>query len=397
MNENGGENVFMNTFARTGVVFEKGKGATLWDMAGKKYIDFFGGIAVSSLGHGHPALVKAISEQAAKLIHVCNYFQTQAANEFAQGLCSATGMDRVFLASSGCEANEGAIKLARKYANEKYKGKRKYILCLEQSFHGRTITTLAATGQANFHRYYDPFTPGFVHVPSGDIGALEKAAASGEFIAFMLEPIQGEGGVNVLDPAYLKAAAKIAAEHDILLILDEIQTGVGRTGSFLACQGLGIKPDIVSIAKGISGGVPSAAFLCDKKLASVFSPGDHGTTFGGNPLAAAAGNAVLKIVNNPAFMADVLRKGKKIMDAVRAWKHPLILDVRGSGLMIGIQLSLDPHLVMDKALAAGCVVLTAGKDVVRILPPLVIEDAEIEEGLSLLRGALDACAAEKGA
>jgi acetylornithine/N-succinyldiaminopimelate aminotransferase len=386
------DSYFMDTFARTGVVFEKGSGATLWDVKGKKYIDLYGGIAVSALGHAHPGLVKAISDQAAKLIHVCNYFQTEAGNAFARRLCAATGMEKVFLANSGCEANEGAIKLARKYANEKYSGERKFIVCLEKSFHGRTITTLAATGQDSFHKYFDPFTPGFVHVPGNDLGALKKAAASGEIIAFFFEAIQGEGGVNVMDSDYLRGAAEIAKANDILLMFDEIQTGVGRTGTFLACQGLGIKPDIVTIAKGICGGLPAGAFFCDEKLSKVLGKGDHGTTFGGGPLAAAAGNAVLDVVDSPAFLAEVKRKGKKISGAISAWKHPLVKDVRGAGLMIGLQVGVDPHKVMDEALKRGCVVLTAGSDVVRILPPLVISDAEIDEGLALLKLALDACA-----
>jgi acetylornithine/N-succinyldiaminopimelate aminotransferase len=383
---------FMDTFARTGVIFDRGSGATLWDVKGKKYVDFYGGIAVSSLGHGHPELTKAIADQAAKLIHVCNYFQTEPANAFARKLCEASGMDKVFLANSGCEANEGAIKLARKWANQKYPGKRKFILCLEASFHGRTITTLAATGQDSFHKYFEPFTPGFIHVPGNDLEALKKAAASGEIIAFFFEAIQGEGGVNVMDSDYLRGAAEIAKANDILLMFDEIQTGIGRTGSFLACQGLGIRPDIVTVAKGIAGGLPCGAFFCNDRLAGVLGKGDHGTTFGGGPLAAAAGNVVVDIVDSPAFLAEVKRKGKKIMATISAWKHPLVKDVRGAGLMIGVQVAADPHKVMDAALGLGCVVLTAGKDVVRILPPLVISDAEIDEGLALFRRALDACA-----
>lgn len=382
---------FMDTYARTGILLEKGSGATLWDSKGRKFIDFYGGIAVSALGHGHPALVKAIADQAAKLIHVCNYFQTAPANAFARRLCEAAGMDRVFLANSGCEANEGAIKLARKWAKEKFSGKRKYVLCLEKSFHGRTITTLAATGQDSFHRHFDPFTPGFVHVPGNDLEALRKAAASGEVFAFFFEAIQGEGGVNVMDSAYLREAAEIARANDILLMFDEIQTGIGRTGSFLACQGLGIKPDIVTVAKGIAGGLPCGAFFCNERLAGVLGKGDHGTTFGGGPLAAAAGNVVLETVDSPAFLSEVKRKGKKIMGAAASWRHPLVKDVRGAGLMIGLQVGADPHKVMDAAIEQGLLVLTAGADVVRILPPLVISDAEIDEGLPMLRRALDAC------
>ncbi len=385
------ENVFMGTYARTGVVLEKGKGSILWDTNGKRYVDFFAGIAVSSLGHGHPALAAAIAEQAGKLIHVCNYYETEAAGKFARRLCSASGMARVFLANSGCEANEGAIKLARKWARQKRgdAAASMRILVLEDSFHGRTITTLAATGQEKFHKWFDPFTPGFRTIPRNDAAALKAELSSGGVIALMLEPIQGEGGVNLIDPAYLKEARSLLDAAGALLILDEIQTGVGRTGSFLAAQGLGVKPDIVTLAKGIAGGLPCGAFLCAEELAAVFQPGDHGTTFGGNPLAAAAGNVVLDVLGKPGFYEGIVKKGNRIMDAVRSWKSPVVKEVRGAGLMIGIDVTVDPHKVMDSCLERGVAVLTAGASVVRLVPPLVIADAEIDEGLEALKGALD--------
>jgi acetylornithine/N-succinyldiaminopimelate aminotransferase len=388
------EMAFMDTYARTGIVLERGKGAYLWDKTGKRYVDFFAGIAVSSLGHGHPALASAIAEQAGKLIHACNYFETEVANRFARRLCVAAGMARVFLANSGCEANEGAIKLARKWARQKWGDKAvgMEILVLEDSFHGRTITTLAATAQEKFHRWYDPFTPGFRAIPRGDIAALRSALASGQVLGLMLEPIQGEGGVNIIGADYITEARKLTQDAGALLILDEIQTGVGRTGSFLAAQSLGVKADIVSLAKGIAGGLPCGAFLCAEALAPVFEAGDHGTTFGGNPVAAAAGNVVLDVVTAPGFLDSVVRKGKRIMDRVTTWKSPIVREVRGKGLMIGIDVTADPHRVMEAGLDRGVIVLTAGQSVVRIVPPLVIDDSEIDEGLTALKGAFEACA-----
>lgn len=380
------ESVFMPTFARTGITLERGQGSTLWDDQGRRYIDFYAGIAVSSLGHGHPLLSQAIAAQAAKLIHVCNYYQTAPANRFAERLCQACGMSAVFLANSGCEANEGAIKLARKYSSDSHAGARTRILSLGGSFHGRTITTLAATGQDGFHRHFGPFTPGFGYLPANDLAALEAELAKGDVVAFMLEPIQGEGGVIPIEANYLRSAAKACAAHDVLLIVDEIQTGMGRTGSFLYSQALGVQADIVTLAKGIAGGVPCGALLCGPKLANVFGPGDHGTTFGGNPLAAAAGLVVLDELEREGFMAEVERKGRRIRQGLESFGSPLLGQVRGAGLMIGVPLACDPHLVMERALRAGCLVLCAGKDVLRILPPLTISDAEIDEGLEILRG-----------
>jgi acetylornithine/N-succinyldiaminopimelate aminotransferase len=384
------EAAFMGTFARTGITLEKGRGSLLWDKDGKRYVDFFAGIAVSSLGHGHPALAAAIAEQAGKLLHVCNYYETDVANRFARRLCAASGMARVFLANSGCEANEGAIKLARKWARLKLGdiASSMRILVLEDSFHGRTITTLAATGQDKFHKWFDPFTPGFKAIPRGDIAALKAELAAGGVIGLMLEPIQGEGGVNILDSAYIAEVRKLLSAAGALLILDEIQTGVGRTGTFLAAQGLGLKADIVSLAKGIAGGLPCGALFCAEDLAAVFEPGDHGTTFGGNPLAAAAGNVVLDVLSSPGFYAEIVRKGNNIMETVRGWNSPIVKEVRGRGLMIGIEVTADPHKVMDSGLKRGVAVLTAGSSVVRLVPPLVITDAEIDEGLAALKGAL---------
>ncbi|MDR1636856.1 MAG: acetylornithine/succinylornithine family transaminase [Treponema sp.] len=385
--------VFMHTYHRLPVIFVKGEGAWLTDTAGKRYLDFTAGIAVNCLGHGYPPLVKALSEQAAKLIHTCNYYQSDAAAAFAEKLvaaCSGAGMRRVFLGNSGAEANEGACKIARKYSFKKYGSGRHRIVTLKGSFHGRTITTLAATGQDQFHRNFGPFTEGFLYLPPGDVEALDRALDPASVCGFMFEPVQGESGILPQDEAYMKTAARLCAGRDILLIADEIQTGVGRTGTFLACEGCGIQPDIVTLAKGLAGGIPVGAVLAGEKAGEVFETGDHGSTFGGNALAAAAGLVVLETVTAPAFLAEIRRKGEKILGTLRSWNHPKIGDIRGRGLMIGVDLSVDAWPVLEAALAGtpGLLALSAGQKTLRFLPPYIIGDAEIDQGLELLRNCL---------
>ncbi|MDR1373560.1 MAG: acetylornithine/succinylornithine family transaminase [Treponema sp.] len=388
--------VYMNTYHRLPVVFTKGEGAWLTDTAGKRYLDFTAGIAVNCLGHNYPPLVKALSEQAARLIHTSNYYQSGVSAAFAEKLvaaCAGAGMKRVFLANSGAEANEGACKIARKYSLKKHGPGRHRIVTLRGSFHGRTITTLAATGQEHFHRDFGPFTEGFVHVPPGDTEALDRALDPASVCGFMFEPIQGEGGVIPLDDAYIKTAARLCAGRDILLMADEIQTGVGRTGTFLACEGFGIRPDLVTLAKGLAGGIPVGAVLAGEKAGDVFEGGDHGSTFGGGPLAAAAGLVVLETVTAPPFLAEIRAKGEKIQAALRSWNHPKIGDIRGRGLMIGIDLDLEARPVLEAALAGnrggpGLLVLSAGEKTLRLLPPYIIGGAEIDRGLELLRDCL---------
>ena len=385
--------VFMNTYHRLPVVFVKGEGAWLTDTAGKRYLDFTAGIAVNCLGHGYPPLVKALSEQGAKLIHTCNYYQSDVSAAFAERLvaaCSGAGMKRVFLGNSGAEANEGACKIARKYSLKKYGSGRHRIVTLSGSFHGRTITTLAATGQEHFHRDFGPFTEGFLHVSPGDTEALDRALDPASVCGFMFEPVQGESGVLPQDEAYMKAAARLCADRDILLMADEIQTGVGRTGTFLACEGFGIRPDIVTLAKGLAGGVPVGAVLAGEKAGAVLETGDHGSTFGGNPLAAAAGLVVLETVTAPAFLAEIRRKGEQMLGILRSWNHPGIENIRGRGLMLGVDLRIEARPVLEAALAGapGLLVLSAGPKTLRFLPPYTIGGAEIEQGLGLLRGCL---------
>ncbi|SLM17910.1 Acetylornithine aminotransferase [uncultured spirochete] len=378
---------FMNTYARTGLVLDHGAGARLFAADGTEYIDFTAGIGVNSLGHGHPKLVAAIAAQAAKLMHVSNYFMTPPSMELADRLTEATGFDTVFFCNSGAEANEGMFKLARKYGSLKNPDKN-VIVTLKQSFHGRTITTVTATGQDKFHRFFGPFTPGFAYVEPEDIGALD-ALLGPNVCAFVFEPIQGEGGVRLISKGYLQAAEKMCRERDILFCADEVQTGIGRTGALLACERLGLRPDVTAVAKGLAGGVPVGAILARGAAADVFQPGDHGTTFGGGPLAASAALVVLSELDSPGFLDEVDKKGRHLMSLVEGLRHPLVKDVRGMGLMVGIGVVVDPHEVVDAARAHNLLVLTAGDDTVRLLPPLVITMEDIDAGAAALKLALD--------
>jgi acetylornithine/N-succinyldiaminopimelate aminotransferase len=377
----------MDTYKRTGLVFVGGSGSVLEAEDGKKYLDLTSGIGVNILGHGHPALAAAIAAQAARLIHVSNYYQSREAIALSDELCARTGMDAVFLCNSGAEANEGAIKIARKFGASKSATKTT-IVTLRGSFHGRTLATLAATGQDKFHEQFGPLPAGFVYVEPEDTLALD-AALGDDTCALLVEPIQGESGVLPLSEAYLKLAAKLCAERGILLMTDEVQCGVGRTGSFLASSRYGLRPDIVTLAKGLAGGVPIGAVLARGEAAKVFVKGDHGSTFGGNPLAAAAALVVLSTLGAEGFLQAVAKKGETIIETVRGWKHPLIKEVRGLGLMIGIAVTLPPDRIKELAISRGLLVLTAGADVVRLLPPLVITETEVDRALVLLKEVLD--------
>jgi acetylornithine/N-succinyldiaminopimelate aminotransferase len=384
--------VFMNTYHRLPVTFTHGEGSWLLDTAGKRYLDFSSGIAVNCLGHGHPALVKALSEQAAKLIHTSNYYQSDVSAAFAEKLvaaCAGVGMRKLFLGNSGAEANEGACKIARKYSLKKHGPGRHRIVTLKGSFHGRTITTLSATGQEKFHKDFGPFTEGFLFIPSGDRAALDRALDASSTAGLLIEAVQGESGVIPMDAAYIEAAAKFCADRDILLMFDEIQCGMGRTGTFLACEAYGVKPDLVTLAKGLAGGVPVGAVLAGEKAADVFESGDHGSTFGGNPLAAAGGLAVLELVNTPAFLKEIVRKGEKIRTTLRSWDHRAIKEIRGRGLIIGVDITAQAWPVLEAALARGLLLLQAGPGTLRLLPPYTISDGEIDQGLGILRDILD--------
>jgi acetylornithine/N-succinyldiaminopimelate aminotransferase len=391
--------VFMHTYHRLPVTFTRGEGAWLFDTDNKKYLDFSSGIAVNCLGHAYPPLVKAISEQVAKCNHLSNYYLSDTAIAFAEKLvvaCARGGMKNVFLANSGAEANEGACKIARKYSLKKYGPGRHTIVTLKGSFHGRTITTLAATGQDRFHRDFGPFTEGFAYIPTGDINALDKALDGKTVAGLLLEVVQGESGIQIQPPEFIEAAARFCAERDILLMFDEIQCGMGRTGTFLAfeqysCGGQPIKADVVTLAKGLAGGIPIGAVLAGEKTAGVFEIGDHGSTFGSNPVAAAAGLVVLETVTKPEFLADITRKGEKIVAAIKGWNHKAIQEVRGRGLMVGIDIDRDAWPILEAGISrardSGCglLILSAGEKILRLLPPYIISDTEIDQGLEILR------------
>ena len=374
----------MGTYGRFPIAISHGKGATLYDFDGKEYIDFTSGIGVNSIGYGNSAWVQAIADQAAKLGHVSNLYYTEPAAKLAETICSRTGYSKVFFANSGAESNEGIIKLARKYSRDKYGSERSTIVTLEGSFHGRTITTISATGQDGFHQHFFPFTEGFRHVVQGDLDAL-KAACSNDTCAVMMELIQGEGGVLPLDLTYVQEVAEFCRQQDILLLIDEVQTGVGRTGSLFAFQQYGITPDVVSFAKGIAGGVPFGGFFVNEKCSGVLTPGAHATTYGGNPLGAAAANVVLDILTE-TMLTEVHEKGKYIQERVRAMNSPYVTEVRGLGLMIGIILKDLSHRELVGVLnESGLLTLVAGSETLRLLPPLTISYEEIDAGLAILQ------------
>lgn len=379
------QNYLMHTYGRFSIALEKGEGATLWDTEGKKYIDLTSGIGVNSLGHNHEQLVSALTEQARKLMHVSNLYYTEPMIRVAKKLVTACGMGKIFFANSGAEANEGMIKLARKYSFDKYGEGRNKIITLKQSFHGRTVTTLTATGQDKFHQYFFPFTDGFDYAAANDIEDL-KAKADGSACAVMMEMIQGEGGVLPLDPEYVKEARAFCEANDILFMVDEVQTGIGRTGSLFCYEQYGIKPDVVSMAKGLGGGVPVGAVMAAEKCADVLGSGTHGTTFGGNPFCCAAADTVLSVVNTPEFLKEVQEKGEYLKKEILAIGSEQVKTVRGMGLMLGIVVDADKRAVLvSKLMEKGVLVLTAGAEAIRLLPPLVITYEEMDSAIAVMK------------
>jgi len=378
------EGYVLQTYARNPVAIDHGHGATLFDTEGKKYIDFTSGIGVCSLGYANEAWAKAIYQQAMKVGHISNLFYTEPYARLASRLAPAAGMSAVFFGNSGAEANEGMIKLARKYSYEKYGKNRATIITLKNSFHGRTITTLKATGQDHFHDFFFPFTEGFRYAAANDLGSL-KDQSGDDVCAVMLELIQGEGGVNPLEKSYVETVAKLCAEKDWLLLIDEVQTGIGRTGSLFAYQQFGVQPDVVTFAKGIAGGLPFGGFLVNEKCRNVLRAGDHGSTFGGNPMAAAAGNVVMDTLTDE-FLRQVREKGQYLRDGIAALHSPYVSGIRGMGLMIGVGVQgLEHKELKNRLMTEGLLTLTAGKDTLRLLPPLVITKEEIDKGLSIMK------------
>ena len=379
----------MGTYARYKVVLKEGKGSTIYDADGKKYIDFTSGIGVNSLGIAHDGWVNAVSGQLGKLQHVSNYYYNEPSAKLAKKLITLAKMSKVFFANSGAEANEGAIKLARKHSFDKYGKGRSTIITLRDSFHGRTMTALAATGQDVFHNFFFPFPEGFRFIERNNLDAFKSEVENNaDICAFMLEPIQGESGVNLIDSEYMREVRKICDERDILLIFDEVQTGIARTGKVFGHEYFDIDADIITLAKGLGGGLPIGAFMCNEKLALTLDAGKHGSTYGGNPVACTGALEVLNTVSTPEFLQEVNEKGEYMTNKVKSFASDVIVQVRQRGLMIGVQVKGEPKTYVQKCLDNGLLVLGAGSDVVRFLPPLNISYEEIDEGLAILAGVL---------
>jgi len=373
------DKVFFNTYKRFPIVIAKGSGCTLWDTEGRSYTDFLAGIAVCNLGHAHPGISKAILKQADTLFHVSNLYYTIPQTELAAWLVNHSFADRVFLCNSGAEANEAAIKLARKYFKEKGDNNRYRIIAMEKSFHGRTMAALSATGQDKIKKGFDPILQGFDFVPFNDSKAL-KDKISNETCAVLLEPIQGEGGIRTPDPEYLKTVREICNEAGILLIFDEIQTGMGRTGKLFAYEHFGIEPDIMTLAKALGNGLPIGAMLAKEHIAGAFGPGSHATTFGGTPIVTAAALEVVKVMTEENIIEHCREIGN-YFKARLLWlkeRHDLIEDVRGLGLLLGIKLKIKGESIVTACMEKGFLINCIQDDILRFVPPLIIQKDEIE-------------------
>ena len=390
----------MNTYGRFPIAIAKGEGCRLWDTTGKEYLDFVAGIATCTLGHGHPALAKTIAEQIHQLHHVSNLYYVPEQGELAKWIVEHSCADRVFFCNSGAEANEAAIKLVRKYAHTVLDFlEQPVILTAHASFHGRTLATLTATGQPKYQKHFDPLMPGFAYVPYNDIGAIQNAVTdldegNRRVAAIMLEPLQGEGGVRPGEIEYFQQLRQICDQNDILLVFDEVQVGVGRTGKLWGYENLGVEPDIFTSAKGLAGGVPIGAMMC-KKFCDVFEPGNHASTFGGNPLVCAAGLTVLKTIEQDHLLENVCERGEQLRSRLKelATKYsPLFTDVRGWGLINGMEISADSDItsieIVNAALTEGLLLAPAGPKVLRFVPPLIVSEAEVEKAMILLDKAI---------
>ena len=372
----------LHTYGRVDAALVKGRNARAWDVDGKEYIDFTAGIGVNALGYCDPEWSAAVAGQAGKIQHMCNYYYCPENTALAQELSQASGMAKAFFCNSGAEANECAVKIARKYGEKRGAYR---IVTLENSFHGRTLTTLAATGQEGFHREFLPLTEGFLYAQAGDLAGIQ-AQLDGSVCAVMLEMVQGEGGVIPMDEGFVQGLAQLCREKDVLLLIDEVQTGIGRTGRFFAYQGYGVQPDVVTCAKGIAGGLPMGACLVSERLGDILQPGQNGSTFGGNPIASAAARVVVRRVSEPAFLQSVAEKGAYFREKLEAM--PQVEYVRGRGLMLGVKLKeKDAHDVLVQCAKAGLLILTA-KELVRFLPPLTITQEDIDQGLAIFQQVL---------
>jgi len=379
------QNTFQ-TYKRYPVTLVRGDGARVWDVTGKKYLDFLSGIAVCNLGHCHPAVVAAAKQQLDRLIHVSNFFYTEPQAELAALLAENSFADKIFFCNSGAEANEAAIKLARKYKYDHTDPRCYEIITMGYSFHGRTFATLSATGQEKFHQGFEPLLPGFKHVPFDDFDALE-AAVTDMTCAILLEPIQGEGGVNIPSEGYLKRVRDLCDEKDILLIFDEVQVGMGRTGKLFSYEHFGVEPDIMTLAKALAGGLPAGAMLASKKIARSFSPGTHASTFGGNPVVMAAGSAVLREMTTTGVLDNCARVGDYFYSRLNALqkRYPhIIKEIRGKGLIIGMELEIAGKPILQKCLEKGLIINCTRDVILRFLPPITIQEKEVDECLQIL-------------
>ena len=379
------EEYVAQTYARYPLLLVRGKGTRVWDLEGKEYLDFVSGLAVCNLGHCHPKVVKAIQDQAEKLIHVSNFYYIEPQIQLATLLCKHSFADKVFFCNSGAEANEGAIKLARKYAKERRGEDRYEIITMENSFHGRTLATLTATAQEKYHKGYAPLVPGFKYIPFNDVGALKKAIDS-KTCAVMLEPIQGEGGVNCPSKGYLRALREICDEEGLLLILDEVQVGMGRTGKLFAYQHEGIEPDLLTLAKSLAGGVPIGALLIKEGISDSFKPGDHASTFGGNPLATAAGLAALTALLEEGMLENCQKMGdyffSRLVEVKK--KFSFVKEVRGRGLILGMELNMEGGALVKEMMGRGILINCTMGNVLRFLPPLIVTQEEIDRVIKAL-------------
>ncbi|MBM4301875.1 MAG: acetylornithine transaminase [Deltaproteobacteria bacterium] len=383
------DKVVMNTYGRQPLVLVRGEGCRVWDDQGKEYLDCLAGLAVVNLGHAHPDIAKAACAQLTQLVHVSNIYYTTPMVELAEALVRLSFADRVFFANSGAEVNEGAIKLARRYSRERFGEGRHRIICMENSFHGRTLGALSATGQSKFWQGFDPLLPGFSFVPFNDLEAVANAVDD-TVCAVMLEPIQGEGGVCLPSPDYLKGLRQLCNDKGLLLILDEIQTGLGRTGTLFAQENFGITPDVMTLAKALANGLPMGALLATAEVAGAFVPGTHASTFGAGPVVAAAANAALNLLSAPEFLAGVRERGvflSKRLAALQA-EIPVIREVRGLGLMWGLELAEEGTPVVAACRERGLLLNCTQGNVIRLLPPLIITPQEIDAAIGTLRDAL---------
>lgn len=379
----------MHTYGRLPMAVVEGSGVHVWDAKGKQYLDFVAGIAVNSLGHCHPNVVEAVQNQTAKLMHCSNLYYIEPQAKLAEMLANHSGLDRVFFSNSGAEAIEGAIKLARKYAGKKY-GDRYEIISADHSFHGRTLAAITATGQPKYREGLDPLPPGFKHVPFNDLEAMRNAVGP-HTAAILLEPIQGEGGVHPATPEYLRGVRELCDERGLLLILDEVQCGLGRSGRLFAFEHYDIRPDIMTLAKALGGGFPIGALLATEEVATGFRPGDHASTFGGNPLACAAGFAAVGTILDYDLPGHAERVGAYFADRLRKLRaeYPFIKEVRGKGLMLGMELTVKGAGIVERCREKGLLINCIGEYTLRFVPPLIVIEPDIDAALETLRAAMD--------